>query len=113
MTAAHQIREWIARIAVEGADGGMGGRCGLLAVAQTVHDSDERAGADALDQAEVARLFLPRQGHGRERRVDLQMVRRHFFMVIVVPRPTTESTSNSSIRRLAPGSPAPTPCDVE
>src|SRR3989475_4816707 len=34
-------------------------------------------------------------------------------MVMVVPRPSSELTSNSSMRRLAPGSPSPRPPEVE
>ena len=36
----------------------------------------------------------------------------HFFMTIVVPLPTSDTISNSSISRLAPGNPMPSPCDV-
>lgn len=36
----------------------------------------------------------------------------HFFMTIVVPFPTSEMMSNSSISRFALGSPIPSPCDV-
>src|SRR2546426_8512318 len=40
-------------------------------------------------------------------------MRRHFFIVTVVPIPTVELTSKSSIKRRAPGSPRPRPPDVE
>src|SRR6266550_4974297 len=85
----------------------------FLAVTQPVDDRDERSLPHTFDETQVARFRLPRQRQRGERRVDFQMARRHLAMVIVVPRPTTESTSNSSMSRLAPGSPAPTPWDVE
>ena len=113
MTAADQVAERLAGIAVERADGGVRGRRGFLAMTQPVDDRDERSLPHTFDETQVARFRLPRQRQRGERRVDFQMARRHFVMVIVVPRPTTESTSNSSMSRLAPGSPAPTPCDVE
>src|SRR5438034_215834 len=39
--------------------------------------------------------------------------RSHFFTVTVVPRPTADSMSNSSVSRLTPGSPRPRPPEVE
>src|SRR6266550_4678365 len=113
LAAAHELDERLARIPVERPDGRVRGGRGLLAVAQSVHDGDERAFTHSLDETEVAGLRLPRQRQRRERCFDLQIARRHFFIVMVVPRPTTESTSNSSISRFAPGNPAPTPCEVE
>ena len=111
--APDEFDQRLARIAVQRSDRGVGGGRRFLAVSETVDDGDERPLADALDEAEIAGLGLPRQRQRRERRIDFQIARRHFFMVMVVPRPTTESTSNSSINRFAPGSPAPTPCEVE
>src|SRR5947207_1517233 len=48
-----------------------------------------------------------RAAAGRARR------RRRFFIVTVVPFPGLETTSKSSIKRRAPGSPSPSPPDVE
>src|SRR5439155_25222796 len=39
--------------------------------------------------------------------------RSHFFTVTVVPRPTADSMSNSSVSRLTPGSLRPRPPEVE
>ena len=91
----------------------MRGGSRVLAVAQSVHDGEERPFTHTFNEAEVAGFGLSGQRQRRERRFNLQIARRHFFIVMVVPRPTTESTSNSSISRFAPGSPAPTPCEVE
>ena len=113
MTAADQIGEWLAGMAVERGDGSVCGRRGVLAVTQPVDRGDERSLPHTFDETQVARLRLPRQRQCGKRRVDLQMARRHFFMVTVVPWPSVDWRSNSSIRRLAPGSPAPTPWDVE
>src|SRR6266545_2389599 len=113
VAAADEIDQRLARVAVERADRGVRRGRGLLAVAEAVHDRDERPLADSLDEAEIAGLGLPGVRQRRERGLDLHMTRRHFFMVTVVPCPTTESTANSSISRFAPGRPAPTPCEVE
>src|SRR5258706_94106 len=113
LAEAHEIDERLARIAVARGHRRVRGACGLLAVAEAVDNGHQRPFADTLAETEVARLGLPRQRQRRERGFDLQMMRRHFFIVIVVPCPTTDTTSNSSIRRLAPGRPAPTPCEVE
>ena len=98
---------------VQRPDRGMGGSCRFLAMPEPIDDAEQRPLPHAFDETEIARLSLSGQRQIGERRLDLQIDRRHFFMVIVVPRPTTESTSNSSISRLAPGRPAPTPCEVE
>src|SRR5258705_482183 len=113
VTAPDEIDERLAGVAVEGADRRLRSRRGLLAVAESVDDGDQRAFADTLAQRKVARFRFTRQRQRREGCLDPQIARRHFFIVIVVPRPTTESTSNSSISRFAPGNPAPTPCEVE
>src|SRR6266480_2646087 len=105
-TAAHQIDERLARMPVDRGDRGVRGGRRFLPVPQAVHDGQQRPLPHALDETEIARLGLPRHRQRGERRLDLQMLRRHFIMVMVVPRPTTESTSNSSINRLAPGKPA-------
>ncbi len=113
MTPPHEIHERLVRIAVDGGDGGVRGRAGLLAVPEPVDHGEQRSLAHALDETEITRLRLARQRQLGERGVDLQIDRRHFLIVTVVPCPTTDLRSNSSISRLAPGSPAPTPCDVE
>src|SRR6266446_3499030 len=113
MAAADEIDERLAGVAVQRAHGRVRSGRGVLTVAQAIHDGDERPFPDTFDEREVAGFGLPRQRQRRERRFDFQIARRHFFMVIVVPCPTTETTSNSSIRRFAPGRPAPTPCEVE
>src|ERR1044072_6795454 len=86
---------------------------GSSAAAEPVHARDEDLDADFLDERPIPGFLLTRQRQNGDSGVDSQMARRHFFILIVVPRPTTEPTSNSSIRRFAPGRPAPTPCDVE
>ena len=113
VAAPDEIRERLARISIQRGDGRVRRGRGLLAVAEAVDNRDQRALPDAFDQREIAGLHLARQRQRRERRLNLQIARRHFFIVMVVPCPTTDCTSNSSIRRFAPGRPAPTPCDVE
>src|SRR6266850_1730269 len=113
VAAAHEIDERFVGISIERADRRVRCRCGLLPVAQSVYDGDERSLPYALDETQIPGLRLPRQWQRRERRFDLQIARRHFVIVMVVPWPTTESTLNSSMSRFAPGSPAPTPCEVE
>ena len=91
----------------------------IRAVAQAVHHRDQRAGWDGFDEVKVTRLDLPCEGESRDppvdhrRRLHAYLRRRHFFIVTVVPCPTTEITSNSSMRRFAPGKPRPSPPDVE
>src|SRR5207237_4614846 len=113
VAAPDEIRERLARITIQRSDGRMCRRRSLLAVAEAVDDRDQGPFPGAFDQREIAGLHLPRQRQGREPRLNLQIARRHFFIVMVVPCPTTDCTSNSSIRRFAPGRPAPTPCEVE
>ena len=85
-----------------------------------VHHGDQCPGFGGLDQVEIPGLGLAierprgnapfeqtRRGRGS------QGLRFHFFMVTVVPRPTSETMLKSSMIRFAPGSPSPRLLPVE
>src|SRR5207245_64376 len=55
----------------------------------------------------------PNPTEWQHRRAPHAFMRRHFFIVTVVPFPTADVTSKSSIKRRAPGRPRPRPPEVE
>src|SRR6266481_3361028 len=58
------------RIALQRADREPGGRCGFLAVAKAVHDGDEDAVVDWLDEVEVAGFTLSLEGQRSDAPMD-------------------------------------------
>src|SRR5205814_1702933 len=64
--------------------------------------------------AEHERLGRPGKCRGGDAPLDEPRGHRsHFFTVTIVPRPTAETMSNSSVSRLTPGRPRPSPPEVE
>src|SRR5437867_1920713 len=89
-----------------------GGR--LAAVAEAVHRRQQDAVRERLDHVAVAVLDLSGERQIGDAPLDEPRGHRfHFFTVTVVPRPTSETMSNSSVSRLTPGSPRPRPLEVE
>src|SRR5206468_3004286 len=86
----------------------------LAAVAEPVHHRHQDAIGEGLDHVAVAVLGLPGERRGGDAPLDGPRGHgSHFFTVTVVPRPTAETMSNSSVSRLTPGSPRPRPPEVE
>lgn len=83
----------------------------LIAVPDPVDDPDDRTAIVGLHDLEIARV--PMAGRDEPRHGASQAQVRHLVTVTVVPAPTVEAISNSSIRRLTPGSPSPNPPELE
>src|SRR5438876_5012546 len=88
--------------------------CALPILAEAVHRRHQDAVGERLDHVAVAVLDLSGERQlGNAPRDEPCGHRFHFFTVTVVPRPTSETMSNSSVSRLTPGSPRPRPPEVE
>ena len=86
----------------------------LVAVPQPIRRGEERAVGKRLDQVPIPRFVLSGQGPRGGPPFDPRAAHGfHFAVVTVVPLPTRETISNSSISRLTPGSPSPRLPDVE
>ncbi len=94
-----------------------GRRGRLVAVAEAVQGTDQDAAGEGEHEAQVARLRLPGQGlagHAPlQKRVPRFVQVIHLRAVTLVPLPTMEAISKSSMRRLTPGRPSPRPLPVE
>src|SRR5207237_8652988 len=85
----------------------------LVAVAEAVPRGQQDAARERLDHAAVAVLDLSAERQLGDAPLDEPRAHRfHFFTVTVVPRPTSETMSNSSVSRLTPGRPRPRPPEV-
>src|SRR6266853_4812864 len=109
MTARQQGCGLVLGMTQDGVRGETRRRRGLLAVTDTVDGRYERATAAVIvvHHLKVAGDPLPRCNTAGDS--ELQGQGSHFVTVTVVPLPTVEAMSNSSIRRLTPGNPRPRP----
>src|SRR5207248_5312668 len=111
VTASPQRLHRIVPGVFQRADGPVGRGARLFAVAEPVDDADEDPGGERRDDGRIPRAALPGERPLRDGPVDHRCwsagATAHFFILTVVPRSTTDSISNSSMRRLAPGSPSP------
>src|SRR5690606_26545284 len=90
-------------------------------VPEAIHHAQQRLRRARDDQVQVARLepveralrHPPLEPRRRARELVRVRHRSHFFIVTVVPALGADTSSNSSIRRLAPGSPSPRLLPVE
>ncbi len=114
MAAAGERRDGLTNMRFKSRDGPGGGVRGLEPVAKAVDDRDEHPTRVRGDHIRVPGLCLA--VHRAARHTPLETPGRHrfhFFAVTTVPWPIPDSMSNSSIRRLTPGSPRPRLPDVE
>src|SRR5437870_3526716 len=107
MASPEQCHDRFVGIPFEQLDHLRGRRGSLLAMSNPIHGGHQRAVATALNQWTVARVALSRRGLTPHTPLEQVKPAVHFFTVTVVPIPTSDTISNSSIRRLAPGSPRP------
>src|SRR5690242_4341025 len=83
--------------------------CRLWTMAKPVEQRDEGTAWKGSHDVQVAGAIQECAARPRpfDRRRGLRGYRSHFFMVIVVPWPTVDTRSNSSITRFVPGRPTP------
>src|SRR5205807_3284303 len=113
VTAPDQRDHRLPGIAFEDAGGEPGGRRRLGPVSEPVDRRDEHAGPGRRDDTPVTGLDLPRQRERCGAPLDRVSQRFHRFMVTVVPLPSSEEISNSSISLRTPDRPSPRPPEVE
>src|SRR5262249_26921461 len=131
--ATAEKRDWrLLGVAFQYPDSELGRGQRLWTVADPVHHCQQHAIAKRFYQVEIsgnglAKKSARRKGPGNQRwrNGDLGLhlaphrsfsfwpLLNHFFMVTVVPWPTLETISNSSIKSLAPGRPTPRPLREE
>jgi len=111
VTAAHEIDERLARMAVDRGHARARAR-GLLTVAEAVDHATSVPLPTRLLRQRSPDSASPGNGTSRTR-FRSSNGGRHFFIVIVVPVPTNGHDLELVHQALAPGRPAPTPCEVE
>ena len=113
MTARQQRCGLLFGMTQDGVRGETRRRRGLLAVTDTVDDRYQRTPATVIvvHHLEVAGDPLTRRNTAGDS--ELQGQGSHLVIVTVVPLPALEAMSNSSMRRLTPGSPRPRPPELE
>jgi hypothetical protein len=92
----------------------LGGTGGFFAVPYAVDSCNQNSISVAANQVVIAGLALARQNELGKTILDHRLSYcLHFFTATVVPLPSWEVISNSSIKRRTPGSPSPRLPEVE
>src|SRR5947209_20335037 len=116
MRLLHEVGEIGGWLISDRRDSNPRGLSGLLAVSESVDHGDQGAVWTVLYEVQVSGYVLSRKRSSGYCPIDQgswagihdpPTRSSHFFSLTVVPSPTRESISNSSIRRLAPGRPMP------
>src|SRR6185436_18006823 len=115
MTALNQGRRCFVGILRQQNRGGIGNMRSLAPMPKRVDHGDHHTIFKRLYHVTIAALRFAGTNQCRHAPIERVMFQRRFHLVtvIVVPRPSSDTSSNSSMMRRTPGRPRPKPPEVE
>src|SRR5690348_6470488 len=114
VTDLHQMNHRLPGIALQNLRGDFRGCRSAVSMTETIHNREHCSILEMRDHVPVTCFRLPRKGAGGDAAIQQQrLYLLHFLAVTVVPWPTLDSISNSSISLRTPGRPRPRLREVE
>src|SRR5690348_14024877 len=114
VTDLHQMNHRLLGIALQNLRGDLCGRRGAGSMTETIHNRQHRSILEMCHHMPITCFRLPRKGARGDAAIQQQrLYLLHFLAVTVVPWPTLDSISNSSISLRTPGRPRPRLREVE